>query len=316
MRVSTVHRPGSTETWQLMHLFVAGHGPVSHKEAARRSEFVTAIQNLVASGGGDCPELSFTGMIGALKAGPKLGSPMFVFTDAGASDDSPTNKQQLKDTAAQYSTTINFFTNLAGCGDAKGIKSYEELAEYTSGQIFPLKSHSELMKFKDFVEDSLKSKSTIAMGSSASSSITGKRSVQRRYEILVDRNISTLIVSLNAKPINAGAWVNLIDAAGTAYSAQSSTPYTKVYSIASPAPGKWFLVVPSTVSEVTFIAKVVSVNSIDFAHHFLHQQTTDASSPVLSIPDPLIGNSYVHILEYRRVPIVSASNSSHPPPPR
>ena len=44
------------------------------------------IKNLYASGGGDCPELTFTGILEAMKAEPEPGSPMYVFTDATAKD--------------------------------------------------------------------------------------------------------------------------------------------------------------------------------------------------------------------------------------
>ena len=64
--------------------------------------------------------MAFGGMIEAYDANPKLGSPMFVFTDAGAKDDTFEMKEGLKTLADQYSTTINFFTNYRGCGDAKG----------------------------------------------------------------------------------------------------------------------------------------------------------------------------------------------------
>ena len=98
----------------------AGYGPVTHKNDTTKKEFITAIQNLRAYGGRDCPELSFTGMLEAYKADPQLGSPMFVFTDASAKDDTPEKKEELKTFADQYGTTINFFINKLGCGGAKG----------------------------------------------------------------------------------------------------------------------------------------------------------------------------------------------------
>lgn len=61
-------------------------------------------------------------MLGAYEANPKLGSPMFVFTDAGAKDETEEKKKELKAFADQYGSTINFFTNYRGCGDARGKK--------------------------------------------------------------------------------------------------------------------------------------------------------------------------------------------------
>ena len=70
-------------------------------------------------GGGDCPELAFKGMLEAYKANPLSGSPMFVFTDASASDDTPENIAKLKAEAAQHDSVITFFTNQVMCGSGK-----------------------------------------------------------------------------------------------------------------------------------------------------------------------------------------------------
>ena len=99
---------------------VLGYGPVTHKNESNKNEFITAMKTLPITGGGDCPELAFTGMLEAYKANPLSGSPMFVFTDASASDDNPQNVAKLKAEAAQHSSAITFFTNQVGCG--KGMK--------------------------------------------------------------------------------------------------------------------------------------------------------------------------------------------------
>ena len=65
--------------------------------------------------------MAFGGMLGAFTANPKLGSPMFVFTDAGPKDDSFQNREALKTLADQYGSTINFFTTPRGCGGKKGM---------------------------------------------------------------------------------------------------------------------------------------------------------------------------------------------------
>ncbi len=253
---------------------------MTHKNSQQKSEFVNAIQSIVVNGGGDCPELAFTGMLNALKAGPKLGSPMYVFTDAGAKDDSDDKKQLLKDYAAQYSSSITFFTNLAGCGDSKGIQSYEEIAAYTSGQIFPLTSTTDLLKFKDFVENSLKNKETISQGvlPTGSSSYT--------FYLDVDSDIKSLIVSLSFKQSGLGNGIRLEDSRNVAYTAQSSTSYTKVFSVTNPIPGVWYLHYPPG-QAISHVVDVISDNPIDFQYHFMFQES--ASSPVLTIPSPLKG---------------------------
>ena len=61
-----------------------------------RAAFEAAINNLRVKGGGDCEELTFHGIIDAITKGkPKHGSPMFVFTDAGAKDNEAGFKKGL-----------------------------------------------------------------------------------------------------------------------------------------------------------------------------------------------------------------------------
>ena len=111
-----------------------GTGPVTYRNDSERSLFVSDIDALRASGGGDCPELAFTGMLNALEEGPEYGSPMFVFTDASAKDANSLNKAALKASADLSDITITFFTNLNGCSATDGIKDFEEIARHTEGK--------------------------------------------------------------------------------------------------------------------------------------------------------------------------------------
>ena len=113
-----------------------GTGPVTYRQESERSKFVSDIEGLTATGGGDCPELAFTGMLKAFDEGPKYGSPMFVFTDASAKDGNSSNMVELKGAASMNGVTITFFTNLHGCSSG-GIKDYEEIAFDTNGKRKP-----------------------------------------------------------------------------------------------------------------------------------------------------------------------------------
>ena len=75
---------------------ISATGPVTYKAPDDREDFVAAIGALGANGGGDCPELTFQGMLDAFRPEPQIGSPMFVFTDATPKDATTSNINKLK----------------------------------------------------------------------------------------------------------------------------------------------------------------------------------------------------------------------------
>ena len=118
----------------LCHFFVLlDTGPVLYRSSTERERFASDIDGLTASGGGDCPELAFTGMLKAFDEGIEYGSPMFVFTDASGKDVDSLNKAALKSIAGDSDVTITFFTHLGGCS-SRGIKDYDEIATCTGGK--------------------------------------------------------------------------------------------------------------------------------------------------------------------------------------
>ena len=96
----------------LMYLMYIGEPRVTVKEESEAGDFVAAINNLRAHGGGDCPEYTFRGMLEALYQDPAWGSPMYVFTDAGPKDATEYDIEEVKTLAGadEYGVTINFFT--------------------------------------------------------------------------------------------------------------------------------------------------------------------------------------------------------------
>ena len=117
----------------MLFCVLSGTGPVTYRNKSERSSFVSDIEGLTASGGGDCPELAFKGMLEAFDEGPKYGSPMFVFTDASAKDGTPSNIADLQGAAVFGGVTITFFTNLHGCR-SHGIEDYRNIARDTNGK--------------------------------------------------------------------------------------------------------------------------------------------------------------------------------------
>ena len=81
------------------------------KSETETEEFVAAINELNANGGGDCLEYTFKGMKEAVEQDIEYESPMFVFTDAGPKDGREEAIDDLLGAAEYYDMSINFFTS-------------------------------------------------------------------------------------------------------------------------------------------------------------------------------------------------------------
>ena len=60
--------------------------PSSFKYDNASQQFSAAVNVLHAEGGGDCPQVSFHGLLSVLNLGPKYGSSLFLFTDGSPKD--------------------------------------------------------------------------------------------------------------------------------------------------------------------------------------------------------------------------------------
>ena len=267
----------------MYHIFLLnclGTGPLTYKSQSEREEFVSAIAALSADGGGDCPELAFKGMIDAFRFQPQLGSPMFVFTDATSKDANSSNIETLKALASYSYTTINFFIrNICGSGIDTG---FAEIASYTSGQIFPLQTDSEIEKFKDYVEDSLKDSVIITEGRGGSG-----------VQITLDGEITLLLITMELRQANTATNVRLVDPLGNQFLPTLTTTYTCIFKQKYPMPGTWQLKCPVGTEIKTYSAKSAGNNTIDFTPYFLHSE--NETSPVLSVDTPVTGNFYSNL---------------------
>ena len=78
------------------------------KSGTEAGEFQKEIDKLKAHGGGDCPEYTFAGILGALRILQYPGSPLYVFTDAGPKDATEANIAEVKEWATNLEVAIYF----------------------------------------------------------------------------------------------------------------------------------------------------------------------------------------------------------------
>lgn len=101
-------------------------GPVTYRNNYENASFVADIKALKAKGGGDCPELTFSGILNALEEAPFSGSPLYVFTDASAKDNNLVDHAIA--VAQRLDVTINFFVTgrkKRDTGNCSGCRNFE-----------------------------------------------------------------------------------------------------------------------------------------------------------------------------------------------
>ena len=168
---------------------------MTYCEKTERNRFVKAIDSLSPHSGGDCPELTFKGMIDAIDEGPYPNSALYVFTDAGPKDATEDNILHLKQIAEEQGVVINFFVvQNSGCARTADISSFREIAQATMGQVFELKDHNELEQLQGLTATSLGG-TAVVVNAIHNQSARKKRSLSEAPVHEYDHPIDTLVIA-------------------------------------------------------------------------------------------------------------------------
>lgn len=249
---------------------------------------MTALNALRANGGGDCPELAFKGMMGALESGPQPGSSMYVFTDASPKDATDENIDDVLNLAHDLDVPINFFSR-GNCGRPGNVPAYDRVATETGGLVYPLKSSLEIEELGRLVSNTLGGTASIGSGGSGGST-TGRRrrATVTEYAISVDDTIEKILITVTTQ--NSGAGIILVDPKGmTVTVGKISLARGVVYDIASPTPGVYKLMVPVSAGEHKYRVNVVSGTNIDFGHYYAYIPKRGRNRVPVPLQQPLQG---------------------------
>ena len=220
---------------------------------------------------------------------PNYGSPLYVFTDASAKDDTEENIGQVLSFADSEvnGLTINFFTTGGLCGRSS-YEPFEKLARETCGQMFKLPNSGELRKLTGFTAGALAGATCLASGGSGMASGKKKRSVGgSSYNIPIDDSTEKLIISVTTERM--GPSINLKDPKG--HFVTSGKIYLSrgaIYEINTPQPGTWKLIV-SRAGKHSYQVKGSSKTNVDFEYFFVMIPTRGRSKTPIPISHPLLG---------------------------
>ena len=241
-----------------------GYGPPIKADVGEGVKFVEAIEALRASGGDDCPELAFSGILEAVNAGAQENSPLFVFTDATAKDED--KLEMVKLAVSGKGTSVYFFTT--GLCAQDSYEPYENLASESCGQVFEIPKRSEeLAKMSKITKGLLRGTSCDA-GGRAGFFGRKKRSGNSEYKLPFDDVIESVIVSVTTQ--NTGATIDLNDPLGVPVSLGKTTLVKgAIFEIDHPRPGMWNLIVSSGAGKHSYVIKTSSKTNVDFDFVFV-----------------------------------------------
>ncbi|CAH0591436.1 unnamed protein product [Chrysodeixis includens] len=231
-------------------------GPIT--VTRRKSVFKNALNRVEVQGGGDCPEMSLTGIHLALNASrPK--SFVYVFTDATAADHAIVGK--VLDTIQRKQSQVVFIlTGHCNDWDRPSYLVYRQIAAASSGQIFNL-NKSNVHQMLKFVKNSIKGRMVNLV------SVSNPAGYNFTQEIPVDSTLGDVTVSVSgSKPK-----ITVVDPKGEQLTGPPKLITTldlseiMVVKVMQPEPGNWTITVGS---EEDYSVKVVGLSNLTFTHGF------------------------------------------------
>lgn len=250
--------------------------PVIIKNESQAIEFQKEIDKLKAHGGGDCPENTLAGILGAVDKVQFPDSPLYVFTDAGPKDATEDKISRVRAAAKEMRLTINFMLT-DYCGRSSGSRKdpknihpvFLSLAEGTSGQAILFNNLEEMERLSSWTIETMQGCVIVTSGSNKKRrGGRGIGSTDGRYTIPVDDSVEKMFVTINTAVEGDGIILRNTDNVEIS-SGKLSLPYVTIYEITNPKRGAWTLTVPGSLGDHEFSVKSSSDTNVDFEHYFL-----------------------------------------------
>ncbi|XP_058029124.1 von Willebrand factor A domain-containing protein 7-like [Ahaetulla prasina] len=240
-------------------------GPIIKTESVDKLE--SAISSLTVSGGGDCPEMSMSGLKLALQESMPR-SKIFVFTDAGAKDEHLKAEVEIltESTKSVINPILTGYCSSRKRRSAPGVKpktfanSYEELAFY-SGGFYVLTTKHQLSQVLGIMEKSL---------NAAPVKLIDGQMYTSQFSIPVDETLKELTISVKA---STSFSMNVFQPSGSQLGSLRmliNTENQKVVKIAPiPEQGSWTVILDPI---NTYTILVEGKSMLDFSYQILKEE--------------------------------------------
>lgn len=254
--------------------------PVVYHDENHLHDAVTAIENITADGGGDCPDMTFQGILEALYYSPIPGSAMYVFTDAYAKDDTIENIETVSALAIDLGISIYFFTSGDCGGHSEKMARFKQVSQATGGLMFPLHSSKEIKKLSTLVKDNIEGEATVDQNAV-------DETTEKHYNIVVDDTITKMVVTVVMSKARQN--IELLSPNGVKQNVTKRFYMNAIFTVKTPTPGNWTLKVPSTAGDVEYQVKTISKLNIDFNYYYFKYLPRIKNKNHIPVAHPLLG---------------------------
>ncbi|CAH8671633.1 unnamed protein product [Schistosoma margrebowiei] len=254
--------------------------------------FYEYLDNVYTQGGGDCPEMTITGIELALEAS-RPNSLIYVFTDSSAKDYNRTEKV-LNLIQQKQSQVVFVLTGFCNTTDEPGFEAYRQIATVSSGQLYII-GKGQVNEFMQVVEAAVEARKVHILQQDT------LNTESKTYSFPVDSHLSQLTIqvtnhqrdrAINVKIRNPEG--KLIDKEDGLKQLMKAVKSVFVGSIDRPKPGQWTLEVGIDTEEID--SEIMDMNNdnnnnINNDHHLQRERWISVRVSGISDVDFLQGFS-------------------------
>ncbi|KAL5107767.1 Hemicentin-1 [Taenia crassiceps] len=244
--------------------------------------FYQYLESVYTQGGGDCPEMTITGIEMALEAA-QPNSLIYVFTDSSAKDYDRVPRV-LNLIQKKQSQVVFVLTGFCNSTDEPGFQAYQEIATVSSGQVYII-GKRQVNEFMRVIEAAVESQKVQVLQQDT------WETTAKTYSFPVDTHLSQLTIQVTNYKTNDSIKVGIRDPEGKLITKEDglrqlmkTVPNVFVASIDHPTPGTWTLEVSAEVSGQPSISgeenlggqwhsvRVSGISEVDFVPGFAANQ--------------------------------------------
>ncbi|VUZ55036.1 unnamed protein product [Hymenolepis diminuta] len=208
--------------------------------------FYQYLESVYTQGGGDCPEMTITGIEMALEAA-QSNSLIYVFTDSSAKDYDRLPRV-LNLIQKKQSQVVFVLTGFCNSTDEIGFQAYQEIATVSSGQVYII-GKRQVNEFMRVIEAAVESQKVQILQQDT------WETTAKTYSFPVDTHLSQLTIQVTNYKTNDSIKVGIRNPEGKLITKEDglrqlmkTVPSVFVASIDHPTPGIWTLEVSAEVS--------------------------------------------------------------------